>query len=66
MENTVKLTAEVIAFGRGRQGYRNGSPMPENVWTDEQWRGRLNTGQAYWLGWMSERALVLLPTGEVC
>ncbi len=63
--DVVTLTAEVIAFGRGRQGYKNGAQQPENAWTDAEWRGRLNQGQAYWLGWMTERALTLLPKGEV-
>ena len=61
--NVVILTSEAIAFGRGRQAYKRRAECPPDPggWG----KAKVNTEQAYWLGWMCERALSLLATGEV-
>lgn len=62
--NVVVLTSEAIAFGRGRQAYKRRAECPPDPGGWDR-KTKVNTEQAYWLGWMTERALTLLPTGEV-
>lgn len=60
MAHAVKLTKREIWFGKGRVSYRRGDHLPENIWPDEEWRGALNEGQCFWLGYMVERGLRIM------
>jgi len=63
-------TAEVIdsrylALMSGRRAFRDGLPKPIDKWTDDQWMGRCCEGQCRLLGWMLERAMVLMEQDRV-
>jgi hypothetical protein len=67
-----KTTAELIevdsrwmAFLAGRKAFRDGAPKPVDEWTDDQWRGRCCEGQCRLLGWMLERAMMLIKQDRI-
>lgn len=53
------VSPKYLAFLRGRRLFKEGAPMPENRWLDEEWNGPLNDGQAEWLGYMVERGITI-------
>lgn len=53
----VEVSPSLLAFMSGQRAFRAGEPQPEDVWTDDQWRGPCCPGQCRLLGWRLERAM---------
>jgi len=56
----IQIDRRELAFRNGMKLFVDGRPCPDNVWSDDEWAGVLNEGQARWLGWMLGRARKLL------
>jgi hypothetical protein len=51
----IHLDPRWIAFRQGERDFAAGQHV-ENVWTDDEWMGRLGPGQCHWLGFMIARS----------
>ena len=61
VDDKVVIPSSHLALKRGEKLFKDGKPAPEDIWSDEQWRGPLCIGQVEILGWACARAETISP-----